>query len=68
MLQVFHLNAVDVLQWLLDVFASVSDICCMCFICFEHILQVFHLNITKIDLLLHMLQQDPSAADAYCSC
>jgi hypothetical protein len=31
-------------------------------------LQVFHLNIVKLDLVLHMLQCDPPAASAYCSC
>jgi hypothetical protein len=49
-------------------FASVSDVCCKCFICCGCMLQVFHLNIAKVDMMLQMLQQDPSAATACCSC
>jgi hypothetical protein len=42
-------------------FASVSDAYCKCFNCFEHMLQMFSLNVVKVDLVLHMLQWDPSA-------
>jgi hypothetical protein len=31
-------------------------------------LQVFHQNIAKVDLLLHMLQHDPSTAGARVPC
>jgi hypothetical protein len=37
-------------------FASVPDICCMCFSCFKRMLQVFHLDVAKVDRVLHMLQ------------
>jgi hypothetical protein len=37
-------------------FASVSDVCCKCFSCFRCMLQVFHLNVVKVDRMLHMLQ------------
>jgi hypothetical protein len=43
-------------------FASVSDVCCKCFNYFGRILQMFPLDVTKVDLVLHMLQWDPSAA------
>jgi hypothetical protein len=46
------------LQWLSSVFrcfASVSDVCCKCFRC---MLQMFYLDIAKVDLVLHMLQWD----------
>jgi hypothetical protein len=29
---------------------------CKCFNCFERMLQVFHLDVVKVDLVLHMLQ------------
>jgi hypothetical protein len=55
------------LQWLSSVFrcfASVSDICCKCFSYFGRMLQVFHLDVTKLDLVLHMLHWYPAAAAA----
>jgi hypothetical protein len=39
-----------------------------CFSYFEHMLQVFYLDIAKVDRVLHMLQWDPPAVAAYCSC
>ena len=36
---------------------GVSTICHKCFICFRHILQMFYLDVAKVDLVLHMLQQ-----------
>jgi hypothetical protein len=45
-------------------FASVSDVCCKCCNCFRRMLQVFHLDVAKIDLVLHMLQWDPPTAAA----
>jgi hypothetical protein len=30
-------------------FSSVSDVCCRCFSCFGHMLQVFHLDVSKVD-------------------
>jgi hypothetical protein len=40
-------------------FANVLDVCCKYFICFTHMLQVFYLDIIKVDLMLHMLLWDP---------
>ena len=37
-------------------FPGVSDVCCKCFNCFGRMLQVFHLDIAKANLVLHMLQ------------
>jgi hypothetical protein len=37
-------------------FASVSDVCCKCFSCFGRMLQVFYLDVAKVDRVLHMLQ------------
>jgi hypothetical protein len=37
-------------------FASVLDMCCKCFSCFKHMLQVFHLDVVEVDLVLHMFQ------------
>jgi hypothetical protein len=74
MLQVFHLNVayvckdyIRVFKFFL-VFASVSDICCKCFNYFERMLQVFHMNIAKVNRGLHMLQGNPPVAYTYCSC
>jgi hypothetical protein len=36
--------------------------------CFRHMLQMFHLDIAKVDMMLHMLQWDPPATSACCSC
>jgi hypothetical protein len=49
------------LQWLSIVFgcfASVLDIYCKCFNCFRCMLQVFHLDVAKVDQVLHILQWD----------
>jgi hypothetical protein len=35
------------------VFTSVSDVCCKCFNCFECILQMFYLDVSKVDRVLH---------------
>jgi hypothetical protein len=37
-------------------FLGVSDVCFKCFNCFDCMLQLFYLNVVKVDLLLHMLQ------------
>jgi hypothetical protein len=67
MLQVFHLDVAYVLQWHMC-FPGVSDVCCKYFNCFGRMLQVFHPDIAKVDLMLHILQCDPSAAAACYSC
>jgi hypothetical protein len=36
-------------------FSSVSDACFKCFIVFRRMLQMFHLDISKVDPILHML-------------
>jgi hypothetical protein len=45
-----------VLQWLHTCFPHVSDVCYKCFYCFRRMLQIFLLNVIKIDLMLHILQ------------
>jgi len=62
MLQVFHLNVAYVLQWLHTSFPRVSDVCCKYFNYFRRVLQMFPLDVAKVDLVLHMLQWTPSAA------
>jgi hypothetical protein len=63
MLQVFHLvSKVDLdvayvcygFQVFSDIFTSVSNVCCKCFSYFGLMLQVFHLNIKKVNLVLHV--------------
>ena len=49
MLQVFYLDVAYVLQWLQMCFPGVSDVCCKYFNYFGRMLQVFHLNIIKVD-------------------
>jgi hypothetical protein len=64
MLQVFHLDIAYVLQWLYTCFADVSDVCCKCLNYFGCMLQLFHLDVEKIDLVLHggtHMQQSPVA-------
>jgi hypothetical protein len=51
------------LQWLFKYYpchTRVLDVCFECFSCFGHVLQVFYLDITKIVLVLHMLQMRPT--------
>jgi hypothetical protein len=67
MLQVFHLYATYVLQWLHTCFPRVLGIYFKCFNYFECMLQMFPLDVAKVDLALHMLQWDLSAAVACCS-
>jgi hypothetical protein len=44
------------------VFLVFQTYVCKCFNCFRRILQMFPQDISKVDLMLHMLQWDPSAA------
>jgi hypothetical protein len=37
-------------------------------VAFGCMLQVFHLNVAKVDRVLHMLQWGPPVVAAYCSC
>jgi hypothetical protein len=37
-------------------FVSVSDVCCKCFSYFGRTLQVFNMDVAKVDCVLHMLQ------------
>jgi hypothetical protein len=37
-----------------DVFTSVLDVCCKRFNCFERMLQMFQLNVSKVDQMLHL--------------
>jgi hypothetical protein len=60
MLQVFHLDVLHMFAMATHMFssffwsfASVSDVCCKCFICFGRMLQVFYLNVAKVDRVLH---------------
>jgi hypothetical protein len=45
-------------QVFFGIFASASDVCCKCFNSFRCMLQVFHLDVAKVDLMLNMLQWD----------
>jgi hypothetical protein len=57
MLKVFYLDVVYVcngFQVFISVFVSVSSTCFKCFICLFFMLQVLHLNISKVDRVLHM--------------
>jgi hypothetical protein len=49
-------------------FCDVYQVFWKYFSCFEYMLQVFHIDIVKVDQVLYMLQRDPSAAAAYSSC
>jgi hypothetical protein len=60
---VFHL---DVAMFVMDkhvffkffwCFVNVLDVCCKCFSYFRRMLQVFHLNVAKVDRMLHMLNE-----------
>jgi hypothetical protein len=77
MLQLFYLNVTKVDLDVAYVFngytciSSVSDnqtYVCKCFSCFRRMLQVFHLDVAKVVLVLHMLQWDSPVITAYCSC
>jgi hypothetical protein len=52
----------------LGVFVSISDVCCKCFNGFRDMLQVFHLNVPKGDLMCtccnvtHLSQPSTAAA------
>jgi len=51
MFLLFHLDVVYILQWLHMCFSGVSDVRCKCFSCFGRMLQMFHLDVAKIDLV-----------------
>jgi hypothetical protein len=44
------------LHMLLWLYIHVSSVCLNCFIYFKPMLQVFYLDVAKVDLVLHMLQ------------
>jgi hypothetical protein len=56
MLQVFLSRCCICFAMATHVFFRVSDVCCKCFNCFGHMLQIFPLDVAKVDLVLHMLQ------------
>ena len=60
--------ATHVVSSFLWCFASVSDVCCKCFNCFGRMLQMFSLDVAKVDMVLHMLWWDLSAIAACCNC
>jgi hypothetical protein len=68
MLQVFHLDVAYVLQSLYMCFPRVSDVCCKCFNCFGRILQMFPLDVAKVNIVLLILQWTPSAVRPACMC
>jgi hypothetical protein len=59
MLQVFYLDnayACNDFSSVFKRFASVLNVCCKYFSCFRRMLQLFHLNVAKLDLVLHIFQ------------
>jgi hypothetical protein len=52
------------LHMLLWLYTHISSICFKCFICFRRILQVFHVDVSKVDLGEHMFYRNHPAADA----
>jgi hypothetical protein len=48
-------------------FANVSDAYCSCFICLQTHVAMFHLDVSKVDQVLYMLQCDSPATVACCS-
>jgi hypothetical protein len=57
MLHVFAM-ATHALSSFSGVLKMFQHVCSKYFSCFEHMLQVFHLNVAKVDMVLHMLQWD----------
>jgi hypothetical protein len=59
-LQVLYLHVAYIcngFQVFFRCFASVLDVCCKCVsVVFGHMLQVFHLCVSKVNMVLHMLQ------------
>jgi hypothetical protein len=56
-LQVFYLDVAYVcndFQMFSGVFASVSDACFKCFICLFFMLQLLHMDVSKVDRVVHM--------------
>jgi hypothetical protein len=54
MLQVFYLDVVYVCNIFLTVFASVLETYFKGFICLFYMLQVLHMNVSKVDRVLHI--------------
>jgi hypothetical protein len=40
----------------------VTNICSKCFICFRHMLQLFHLSVTKVDMDVGLLSKEESSS------
>jgi hypothetical protein len=49
MLQAFYLDVAYVYNCFSSVFAFVSDVCFECFSCFIRMLQLFYLDVSKVD-------------------
>jgi hypothetical protein len=57
----FHPNVAYVFTYMMlhmfcNGYTRVSDVCCKCFNCFRRILQIFSLDVAKVELMLHILQ------------
>jgi hypothetical protein len=55
-LQVFYLDVAYTCNGFFRCFASISNVCFRCFSYFGRMLEVFYLDVTKVYLVLHMLQ------------
>jgi hypothetical protein len=64
--QVFHLDVAYVLQCLHTCFPRVLDVCCKCFNCFGRMLQMFPLNVAKVDMVEHTLQWPDATVGPAC--
>jgi hypothetical protein len=49
----------------INVFSGVSDVCCKCFNCFERMLQVLHLDITKVNLSVAHVAMGPICSNHF---
>jgi hypothetical protein len=63
-IRMLHMFAM-VFKCILGVFVSVSDACFKCFICLFLMLQLLHLNISKVDQVLHMGYMQKAAGGAH---
>ena len=50
-----HIFSNDLFNRFSSIFTSVSDVRCKCFSCFERTLQISHLDVSKVDWVLHLL-------------
>jgi hypothetical protein len=56
--KIFHLFQTHVASVLYELLHFAANVRSKCFICFRHMLQLFHLSVAKVDLVVGLLSKE----------